>query len=419
MIQLRLALRECRKEWFKHIPMILQMACILFLTIVSVSTVVYRFSYFVPYADYWKKDGFLFYSDSVQMNESDFYQDMTGVSDVALSYKYAGEKLNINPPLIYSDKLLDRYEPPLRSGKLVLSAPEDPLPNVLVNESSGYRVGDTIPFYQYRYEYAFDEDGNVTDSRAVEPAESDYQYLRVSGVYADNAKLLLMNGGAVDSGLLDYRVAYNDISSIRESEQDTGFIAVMSESEAKKYWDTQSYSTFGIGMVIYEDGLDSSIQRANLETFRAKSLGPNWSFSNADLYKHSYSFCFQQVYTMMPFMIGILILFFLSMISVNSVSAVRKLRTYTIYRVCGMSWGKCLSISACKSLFITLAAGILCGLLMLLKTRFHLFSNFLVSFGWIQGLFCLLFLLLNMCIALIISAIVLRHAQINQLLNET
>ena len=70
---------------------------------------------------------------------------------------------------------------------------------------------------------------------------------------------------------------------------------------------------------------------------------------------------------MMPFMIGILILFFLSMISVNSVSAVRKLRTYTIYRVCGMPWGKCLSIAAYKSLLITAAAGILCGLLMLLK----------------------------------------------------
>ncbi len=42
MIQLRLALRECKKEWPKHISMVLQMACILFLTIVSVSTVIYR-----------------------------------------------------------------------------------------------------------------------------------------------------------------------------------------------------------------------------------------------------------------------------------------------------------------------------------------------------------------------------------------
>lgn len=56
---------------------------------------------------------------------------------------------------------------------------------------------------------------------------------------------------------------------------------------------------------------------------------------------------------------------------------------------------------------------------MLLKERFNLFSNFLVSFGWMQGLFCLLFLLLNMGIAVLISAVVLRHAQINQLLHET
>lgn len=72
-----------------------------------------------------------------------------------------------------------------------------------------------------------------------------------------------------------------------------------------------------------------------------------------------------------------------------------------------------------QSLLITAAAGILCGLLMLLKERFNLFSNFLVSFGWMQGLFCLLFLLLNMGIAVLISAVVLRHAQINQLLHET
>ena len=194
----------------------------------------------------------------------------------------------------------------------------------------------------------------------------------------------------------------------------------MSESEAKKYWNNQEhYAVFGIGMVMYEDGLDSSVKRANLAAFTSKNVSQNWTLNNRDLYKDSHTYCFQQVYTMMPFMIGILILFFLSMISVNSVSAVRKLRTYTIYRVCGMPWGKCLSIAAYKSLLITAAAGILCGLLMLLKERFNLFSNFLVSFGWMQGLFCLLFLLLNMGIAVLISAVVLRHAQINQLLHET
>ena len=153
MIQLRLALRECKKEWLKHIPMVLQMACILFLTIVSVSTVIYRFSYFLPFANYWKHDGFVFYADTVQMYEEDFYQEMTGVTDVALSYRYTGLKLNIENPLIYSDKLLERYTPPLKSGKLVLSDPADPLPNVLVNESSGYRVGDEIRFYQIQYEH--------------------------------------------------------------------------------------------------------------------------------------------------------------------------------------------------------------------------------------------------------------------------
>ena len=151
MIQLRLALRECKKEWPKHIPMVLQMACILFLTIVSVSTVIYRFSYFLPFANYWKHDGFVFYADTVQMYEEDFYQEMTGVTDVALSYRYTGLKLNIENPLIYSDKLLERYTPPLRGGKLVLSDPADPRPNVLVNDSSGYRVGDEIRFYQIQY----------------------------------------------------------------------------------------------------------------------------------------------------------------------------------------------------------------------------------------------------------------------------
>ena len=416
MIQLRLALRECKKEWPKHIPMVLQMACILFLTIVSVSTVIYRFSYFLPFANYWNHDGFVFYADTVQMYEEDFYQEMTGVTDVALSYRYTGLKLNIENPLIYSDKLLERYTPPLKSGKLVLSDPADPLPNVLVNESSGYRVGDEIRFYQIQYEYTYDDEGNVTDSREKEPTESDYQSLRVSGVYGDNTKLLLMNGGAVDSELADYRTIYNDISSL----QSGGCTILMSESEAKKYWNNQEhYAVFGIGMVMYEDGLDSSVKRANLEAFTSKNVSQNWTLNNRDLYKDSHTYCFQQVYTMMPFMIGILILFFLSMISVNSVSAVRKLRTYTIYRVCGMPWGKCLSIAAYKSLLITAAAGILCGLLMLLKERFNLFSNFLVSFGWMQGLFCLLFLLLNMGIAVLISAVVLRHAQINQLLHET
>lgn len=414
MIQLRLALRECKKEWMKHIPMILQMACILFLTIVSVSTVIYRFSYFIPFSDLWEHDGVVFYADALHIGEKEIYEKLEGVKDVALSYRYADLALDIEKPLIYSDKLLERYTPQLVSGKAIISNPEDPLPNVLVNESSGFRVGDQIRFYQIQYEYEWDDEGNIADCWEKEPTESDYQYLRVSGVYPDNAKLLLLNGGAVDSELEDYRTVYNDISSL----QAAGFTVVMSESEAQKYWTGDQYTVFGVGMIVYEDGMDSSVQRSNLEILKKNNTGPVWYIGNEELYAGSHAYCFQQVYTMMPFIIGILVLFFLSMISVNSVSAVRKLRTYTIYRVCGMSWGKCLHIAAYKALLTSLIACILCGILMLVKDRFHLLSNFLVSFGWMQGLFCLLFLLLNMGIATVISAVVLRHAQINQLLHE-
>lgn len=408
---LKLGWREFKSEFFKYVPMMLQMAVIMFITIACVTSVTSRFQYLNAYADLWEKNGYVFYAQNIHFgnqleNQEQLMQEsLHGVEDIELSYRYIGLKLNIPNPLIYTDRQMERVSPEMEEGKWVISAPKDELPNVMVNVNSGYHKGDLI---EVRY---LDGEEEQLNKRIQ---------LRVAGVFPENAKLLLMNGGAIDAGITDYRQLLTEVDSVQGNTEEAEKISVvMSKTEAQKIFESYEYAPSGICMITFADGLSGDEQYENESMIRSKIHGVAILWQNRELYSESRAYCLEQAYALLPILIGVLALFAISMVSVNSVSAIRKQRTYMIYRICGLQWQRCVWISAVKAGITSLGAVLICCLLMILKQTTGIFESLLIEFGVLQWLFCIGFALLDIAVAMCIGSIIQHSTQIRQILKES
>lgn len=407
---LKFGWREFKSEFYKYVPMMLQMALIMFITIACVTSVQSRFQYLNAFQDLWEKDGYVFFAQNLHFDQQIGMQEplmrasLHGVQDIELSSRYIGLQLNIDSPLIYSDRLMERMQPEMSEGAWIVSVPKDSLPNVMVNENSGYHIGDVI----------------AIRAEDTSPQADTNMQLRVAGVYPENAKLLLMNGGAIDAGITDYRQILAEIDTVQNTTVESVPLSViMSESEASKIFTADQYAPSGICMITFEHGLSDDEQYENEQMLRNAINGPYIMWQNSDLYAESKLYCFKQAYALLPILIGVLALFSISMVSVNSVSAIRKQRTYMIYRICGLKWQRCVWISAVKAGITSLGAVFICCLLMFLKQMTGIFENLLIEFGVLQWLFCIGFAMLDMVVALCIGSAIQHSTQIRQILKES
>ncbi len=424
----RFAWKEFTGEIWKRIPMILQMACILFIITGCVTSVYSRYRYLISFEDYWQKDGVTFWSTSIGRSEEQLRNLLVGEKDIIFTYRYTGSKLNIPRPYIYDDALITAFKPNLLDGEWVRFKKNKSLPQVMVNAGSGYQVGDIIEIWQVVENVIIEKNDPddpdkwtnvIIDIEENAMTEWGAHSLQVAGVFDDTTMLMALNGSAIDAGLQDYRQFFSEVDSL-QSEGET-LTVIMSESEALKLFTEDLYSPQGIGFITFEDGVDDDSYAQNREEIRyalgKSSMSKTWE--NRPLLRESRLYCYQQAYALLPILIGVLILFVISLISVNTVSATGKQRTYMVYRICGLRLTQCAWISGIKTLIDCVLAAAICSVLMLIKNQTNLLQEFLVTFGLLQMVICALFILLNVLLSTLICNLVLRHGQIRQILKES
>ncbi len=414
MILLRLGFQEFRKEFAKQLPIILQMACIMFITIACVTSVNSRLQYLSSFRSVLEYDGTIFYSGgSIGKTEEKLRRQMTGVHEIAFTYQYLYAHDGFPQFYAYDEPLMRMNTPEMIEGTWCISNPDDSMANVMVNESSGYHVGDIIAL-------PYESGPETVD-------------LRVAGVYDERAKLLLLNGAAANAEIRDYRFLLSEVDSIQpdsawsndsnsmEEIQKKGQLNIfMSTTEAEKYFNKDEHLANGwVGVVTYEDGLTIDEKTKNDEMLRVAFCNPTISLTTDAMLENSYNYAMEQVYALVPVLVSVLVLFVISMISVNSVSAVRKQRTYMVYRICGLQWQRCVWITGLKAAFNSVCAIAICFVLMYIKQKYNLFDELLIATGWGQVAFCLLFAIVNIIFAMSISSVILRRAEIRKILKES
>ncbi len=384
--------KEFKKNFAINLAVIIQMAIMLVIIIAIVTSVVSRFKYYAPYADYFEQEGNTMMVVSIRPGTSDdIKSEMLSVKDVKMSYKLSGGFVDFDA-VVYDDELLERYSPTLCEGKMYISAPDEEYAQAIAPVNSGYKVGDII---------------SNTPDEGVEPS-----YIRISGLFEDDEKLLRYN--AMGTELQDYRFVYSEVYDGEQRKPSSIPQIYMARSEAEKT--SGMLMPFGIGFVVFEDDISGEDSMANAAVYRR--YGVQFNLENHIIEKNSKAYIYEQVYSLLPVIIGISILLLVSMFSANSVSTVRRLKNYAIYRVCGLTWHDCGKIAAAKAVFISLSSIILCGIFLVFKSKIPILKNYLIELGFWQIIAAVIVVALNLAISIFITNTILRKSEPNQLLKS-
>ncbi len=388
---------EFKKSAVMNFAIIIQMALMLVITVAMVTSVVTRFEYYNAYDEYIEKDGRIFMAASITPCTSDeVKENFIAAEDLLFTYSLTNS-IEGGCAFAYDDELMQKYAPDMLEGKWVVSDSSKQYAQAMAPKRSGYKVGDIIQY---------------------SPVGTDEtNYIEIAGIFDDEQKLL-WNQGIGSSNLDDFRMIFADIFTTENREMiidiDSEQVLFMSQSEAEK---TSCYLyPFGAGFITFKETANEADK--NLDIITLNEMGVQQFAVNSDVEQNSKNYIYGQIREMWPVIVGVAVLLFISLISANSVSTVRRLKNYAIYRVCGLTWHDCGKIAAAKAVFISLSSIILCGIFLVFKSKIPVLKNYLIELGFWQIIAAVIVVALNLAISIFITNTILRKSEPNQLLKS-
>ena len=382
----RFAWKEFRRDFWMNFVVVLQMAVMLLITVAGITSVVSRYQYYAPFADVLEQKGWtVSFMGAPQITTEEMRAQLPDGSHLSGTYSLSGVSTQYKT-YVYDDTLWERYFPQLIEGNIVTSN-DSPYPQVLVQESMGYHVGDLIPCNQSEYG----------------------EQLQVSGVFADHATIVYYNKLVTDTP--DFRMLYNTADAPRGT-MDNDY-CLMSYSESLKLKEIY-HNPWGLAYVTVPDGLDDKTM-LEAEMLLANN-GARPCFTNETLYDNSMAYIYEQIYLLLPVLIGMAVLLIISIFSVNAVTTVRQLRFYAVYRVCGLTWGQCSLIAAAKAVLVSLFSVLCCVGFLWAKAQFGIMRDYLIIIDLPQLLGMAGIVILNLLLSIGITSAIMRRSEPNQLL---
>lgn len=376
----RFALKELKRDIKILFPVIIQLSCALVLIIACVSSIISRFKYYTPFEKLLEQKGCVAVVGTVSnYNSDDLKNKLHNCKDVHMGYHLAAGQ-GIASPTVYDDYIMKAYPLEMSSGEWVVSDKDSEYSQIMVSENTGYNIGDIIT------------------------TNLDCKF-QVAGIFEESQKIIGFNNMAAKQ--CDYRLLYT------EGEVNKEYV-IISRSEAEKCKAT-CYPN-GVAFIVYNNDITEDEETAN--SIILSEHGMVGSFPNERLRSNSKSYIYEQLYTLLPILICVSLLLFVSVISVNSISTVKRLRTYAIYRMCGLYCNKCTSISILKSMYISVTSIIICCVFWVIKSKYALFSTFIMNIGPIQIMCCVVFLALNTMISYMVCGFIIRKNELNHIIKE-
>lgn len=188
---------------------------------------------------------------------------------------------------------------------------------------------------------------------------------------------------------------------------------LMSYSESLKLKEIY-HNPWGLAYVTVPDGLDDKTM-LEAEMMLANN-GARPCFTNETLYDNSMAYIYEQIYLLLPVLIGMAVLLIISIFSVNAVTTVRQLRFYAVYRVCGLTWGQCSLIAAAKAVLVSLFSVLCCVGFLWAKAQFGIMRDYLIIIDLPQLLGMAGIVILNLLLSIGITSAIMRRSEPNQLL---
>lgn len=374
----KLALKNLLRSPVMHGMMVLQLSVIYIVAISMTSSLLSRFSYYMPLRKILKSDGEYYVMSQASDPDTGNFGTTTealtaklqGNPSVSVSYQvwiaYMEQKPQCYIAYISMDnQWLETYTPELAGGNWfsVQDWNKTTIPIVVSQNEYGFDVGDMIEFLSFGTE---------------QPVTCE-----VIGVLQEGARIL----GYSIAGENAFSCKYMYQNFYHTIEETT--LVIMPQS----LLNTDVINTVPNGplLITYPDGTDDAILESNHNYLnRMRHL---YSFQTNELYHNSIAYIFDECKALFPILLAVLSLTLVSTMSVNAISVKRQLHNYAIYYICGLRWRSCVHINFLSSLYLSLISLLLTFAGLFLVQYLGWLEEYVVQIGWVQLLSCLLIVL--------------------------
>lgn len=363
---------------------IIQLSVIFVVIAFMISTINYRMQYYTPVKDILSTNGALV--DVAATGSNDYMTDsgilkkfpkVTNITGVKFGNLLSGD--DSYNYYVYDDKIIDQV--PLKLDKGDISTLKKTDKNYcLITHDMKYDVGDEIALQ--------------------EPDEEDPEKYRdiiftVAGIISDNQ---LIYGQMGCGG--DYRNLYCEYRS------DDGFepFIIVSDNLTKKLKMTAVYSDYVV-LNYPKDSYD--------KTKLIQKLSEDWAtyqYSTDEMRENSNKYIYEELYTIFPIIICVMILTIFTAIIANAISSKRNLKKLGIMYLCGSTWKKCIRLSMSNSIIIGIVSFII-SMIVLHIGKLTFWADTTVTLGSWQIISCITIMLIYISISMITPFLMIRKVQ--------
>lgn len=351
MIYFQTALQMLKKNKITGILTVIQMAAVLCITAVMVSSVLIRYKYYKPFKDYFESDGiytsYSFYANknpsinalNEMMTADDFMEELENAKDMISCYSamlYYPEDENVYFNTIsYDSEILTRYEPDLSEGRWLKITDDPKRVEVVVSQNNyGWHVGDVITLSSNNFPSAvtFEAEivGELKDNAKVVgnlfsvDEEKDYNSFYTAYSYAVEQTPLLL-------------FSYDALKNIENSPESELKYAV---PQAVRYG----------SLIKLKNNTDSETIKASIE--KLNTFGSTESEEMSVIHDNSIKYLTQQIRKLFPIILMAFMLVIVSSISGSALSTKKSMRIYVIYAINGLPWKKCTVINLIQTVIL-------------------------------------------------------------------
>lgn len=416
MVLLKTALMDFKKNIAMNILTMLEMITTIIIMIVMLSSFLLRYEYYKPFKDVFRSNGI--YCDFVArantqleapslktfLSDEDIFPYLHSPENIIACNSIMGltvydensqEYINVDNRA-YNDEYIKRYSPKLKAGRwLNTSDKATEIEAVVSKNDYGWKTGDKIKVSFF----------NLPEQLITE--------ITIVGELENGIKI----GGG--STIHDNSPNYNLMFSTYDFEIEDRKPLLLFSSQYVKNFDAPIDIVLGLYNGVLITYPDSVTEEELIEDKKTLStLGSAYSETLSVMEKNNWEYLNEQLYNLLPVIIVILILTFISSISNTALSTYRRLHDYAVYYINGLQWKHCIIINLIQSLIISIISAII-GLSSMLFVKFTPFSNN-ISIVWSSWSFVAVLALIAvyLCISMIMPIIIIGKSTPKQILTR-
>ncbi len=175
----------------------------------------------------------------------------------------------------------------------------------------------------------------------------------------------------------------------------------------------------GVHLVIYDGDTSPEIMEEGQRMLgKMAEIGMAYTMPFEPIDEGSQKYLYMQVYNLLPIIIVILVLTFVSSVSSTAISTIERLRDYSIFYITGLRWSQCIWINVIQSAIISVISLVLAfaGMYVIGFTPLKDTVTIIWS-GWIL-LAAIGLAVLYMLVSMLMPAIIIRKSSPKEILTR-